>query len=153
MERLKPSSRTQTPTSDCWTLRRKLMKLRAYGRELRTSKKGALGRLGKLSKNSGAAVGYLVRFSARALRDLAGVYGNVEAYGSDAALAWFQELEKAIYSLQRYPERGTRENKKHWILFFGRKPNIYKIIYKVDRQDAEVKVFHIRHGARRGSSR
>jgi plasmid stabilization system protein ParE len=85
---------------------------------------------------------------------LASVYDYIEAYGSDAALAWFQELEKAIYSLQRSPERGrcSRENKKRRILFFGRKPNIYKIIDEVEWQDAEVKVFHIRHGARRGSS-
>ena len=100
-------------------------------------------------------MGYLVRLSARALRDLAGIYDYVEAYSSDAALPWFQELEKAIYSLERYPERGrcSRENKKRRILFFGRKPNIYKIIYEVDRPDDEVKVLHIRHGARRGSSR
>ena len=49
---------------------------------------GALGQLGKLSKDSGVAVGYLVRLSARLSRDLAGIYDYVEAYGSDAALAF-----------------------------------------------------------------
>jgi mRNA-degrading endonuclease RelE of RelBE toxin-antitoxin system len=52
--------------------------------------------------------------------------------------------------LQQYPNRGTfiPENKKLRHLLFGGKPNIYRIIYAVDKRNAAVNVLQIRHGAR-----
>jgi len=95
-------------------------------------------------------VEYLVKLSDRALRDLAGIYDFVEADTSEVAYAWFQELEKAVLSLERNPERGSADprRKRHRRLFFGSKPSVYKIIYEIDRRNTVVKVFHIRHGAR-----
>ncbi len=93
---------------------------------------------------------YLVKLSDRGLRDLAGIYDFVEADTSEGAYAWFLELEKAVYSLERHPQRGSLEpnSKKRRRLFLGTRPGVYKIIYEIDSRNAVVKVFHIRHGAR-----
>ena len=93
---------------------------------------------------------YLVKLSDRAIRDLAGIFDFVEASDSERAYSWFQELEKAVYSLERHPERGSTDpnRKRHRRLFFGSKPSVYKIIYEIDRRNAIIKVLHIRHGAR-----
>jgi hypothetical protein len=69
---------------------------------------------------------------------------------SESAAAWFNKLSEAVYSLEQYPNRGTviKENKKLRHLLFAGKPNIYWIIYAVDKRNAAVNVLHIRHGAR-----
>jgi plasmid stabilization system protein ParE len=41
----------------------------------------------------------------------------------------------------------TRENLRH--LLYGRKPSIYRVIYRVREKQKKVEVLHIRHGARR----
>jgi len=77
------------------------------------------------------------------------IYEFIEADSSESA-AWFNKLSEAVYNLQQYPNRGTviPENKKLRHLLFGGKPNIYRIIYAVDKRNAAVNVLHIRHGAR-----
>jgi toxin ParE1/3/4 len=101
-------------------------------------------------KASGAAVPYLVRLSNRALRDMEGIYEFIEADASERAFAWFHDLAEAIYSLERFPERGTAvpESRKLRQLLFGKKPGTYRIIYAIDRRNHAVSVLHIRHGAR-----
>ena len=66
------------------------------------------------------------------------------------AFVWFNEFADAIYSLERFPLRGsaTNENKKLRQLLFGKNPNSYRIIYAVRRRNYVVNVLHIRHGAR-----
>ena len=93
---------------------------------------------------------YLVRLTDRALRDMELIYQFIEAETSDKASAWFNELAEAIYSLEKLPQRGAvaSENKKLRQLFFGMKPNVYRIIYAVDRQHSAVNVLHIRYGSR-----
>lgn len=93
---------------------------------------------------------YLVRLTERALRDMEAIYEFIEADSSESAAAWFNKLSEAVYSLEQYPNRGTviPENKKLRHLLFGGKPNIYRIIYAVDKRNAAVNVLHIRHGAR-----
>ena len=93
---------------------------------------------------------YLVRLTDRALRDLEAIYEFTEADASEPAFAWFNDLAGAIYSLERFPERGAvaPENKKLRQLVFGRKPNTYRIIYTVDKRSHAVNLLHIRHGAR-----
>jgi toxin ParE1/3/4 len=93
---------------------------------------------------------YLVSLTDRALRDMELIYEFVQADSSEIAFAWFNDLAEAIYSLERYPERGavTPESKKLRHLLFGKKPTTYRIIYSVDKRHAAVSVLHIRHGAR-----
>jgi plasmid stabilization system protein ParE len=86
-------------------------------------------------------VEYLVRLTDRVLRDVELIYEFIETETSDKAFAWFNELAEAIYNLEKLPQRGTvaSENKK---------PNVYRIIYAIDRQHRAVNVLHIRHGSR-----
>jgi len=78
------------------------------------------------------------------------IYEFIEADTSEKAFAWFNELAETIYSLERFPERGTRvpESKKLRQLLFGRAPGIYTIIFAPDKRNRVVNVLHIRHGAR-----
>jgi len=93
---------------------------------------------------------YLVRLADRALRDMAAIYEFIDAKASESAFAWFNDLAREIYSLERFPEHGAviPESKKLRHLLFGKKPNIYRIIYAVDKRNDDVNVLHIRHGAR-----
>jgi plasmid stabilization system protein ParE len=78
------------------------------------------------------------------------IYEFIKADSSQSAAAWFAKLSEAVYSVEQYPSRGTviPENKKLRRLLFGGKPNIFRIIYPVDRRNAAVNALHICHGAR-----
>ena len=92
---------------------------------------------------------YLVRLADRALRDLESIFSRTHAESNDQAFAWFGGLAKAIFSLERFPNRGAvaRERRTHRQLLFGRKPHVYRIIYCVDEKNRTVSVVHIRHCA------
>jgi len=77
---------------------------------------------------------YLVRLADRTLRDMAEIYEFIQAGASSKAFAWFNSLAEAIYSLERFPERGAvlPESRKFRHLLFGKKPDTYRIIYVVD---------------------
>jgi toxin ParE1/3/4 len=93
---------------------------------------------------------YLVKLTARSLRDMESIYSYIEGDVSHHAFAWFNRLAKAIYTLERFPGRGTviSENKNLRHLLFGKKPHVYRIIYAMDKRDHVVNVLHIRHGVR-----
>ncbi|MGC1484389.1 MAG: type II toxin-antitoxin system RelE/ParE family toxin [Candidatus Acidiferrum sp.] len=93
---------------------------------------------------------YQVRLADRAVRDLEAIYEFIRADSSETAFVWFRVLAEAIYSLERFPERGTviPEDKKLRHLLFGESPNTYRIIYAVDKHKNAVNILHIRHGAR-----
>ena len=94
---------------------------------------------------------YLVKITARAERDLALLYEDINAADSEAARHCYEGLKKAILSLARQPKRCAiaRENKRLRHLLYGRKPNVYRVIYRVSERRRQVDVLHIRHGARR----
>jgi plasmid stabilization system protein ParE len=94
---------------------------------------------------------YLVNTTPRAERDLAKLYDEINAGDSDAALKWYQGLKAAILSLEKQPYRCpvTPEYAGFRHLLYGRKPHIYRIIYRVLEKQKQVEVLHIRHGARR----
>jgi plasmid stabilization system protein ParE len=93
---------------------------------------------------------YLVRLADRALRDMEAIYEFIEADTSESAFVWFNDLAEAVYSLERFPERGAviPESKVLRHLLFGKKPSTYRIIYAVDKHNRVVNVLHIRPGAR-----
>src|SRR5262245_27173134 len=93
---------------------------------------------------------YRVDLTARANRDLQRIFWHVCAQVSVQAAAWFNGLEAAVHSLEKHPDRGaiTSENKKLRHLLYGRKPHIYRIIYRVNKRAKRVEILHIRHGAR-----
>jgi len=94
---------------------------------------------------------YLVRIASRAERDLASLYGKINAADSTAARRWYEGLKWAILSLAERPNRCpvTPENKKLRHLLYGRKPHVYRVVCHVNERQKHVDVLHIRHGARR----
>lgn len=89
---------------------------------------------------------YRVELTNRALRDLASIYGRIGAESSEQAARWFNRLEKAIFSLEKYPNRAalTPEDPSARQLLYGRKPYVYRIIYEVNERTSTVYVLHIR---------
>jgi len=94
---------------------------------------------------------YLVNVTARAGRDLARLYREINAEQSDAALKWYRGFREAILSLEEQPNRcpvtPESDNLRH--LLHGNKPHIYRAIYRILEKEKRVEVLHIRHGARR----
>ncbi len=93
---------------------------------------------------------FLVEITSRAERDLGQLYRQIDAEYSGAALKWYRGLKEAIISLQEQPNRcpvtRKRDNLRH--LLYGRKPHIYRVIFRVLEKQKRVEVLHIRHGAR-----
>lgn len=94
---------------------------------------------------------YLVKLTARAEKDLAQLYGEINAEHSSAAQQWYRGFKEAILQLEEQPNRCplTAESDKLRHLLYGRKPHIYRAIYRVLKRKKQVEVLHIRHGARR----
>jgi plasmid stabilization system protein ParE len=96
---------------------------------------------------------YLVELADRAARDLEYLYEQIHAAESAAAAHWFNGLEKAIYTLERFPRRcpiapeSKKTNRSLRHLLHGRKPNVYRIIYQIDEPHKVVRVLTIRHAA------
>jgi mRNA-degrading endonuclease RelE of RelBE toxin-antitoxin system len=99
-------------------------------------------------------VTYRVELTARAERDLEWLFVEKNAAESKAAARWFNGLEEAVLSLEDYPSRcpAAPESKKAKLplhqLLYGKKPHIYRVIYKIDERRQVVYVLTIRHGAR-----
>ncbi len=94
---------------------------------------------------------YLVEITRRAERDFASLYEDIGTERSPAALRWYRGLKKAILSLEELPARclPTPENPRLRHLLYGRKPHVYRVIYRVIEKEKRVQVLHIRHGAMR----
>jgi toxin ParE1/3/4 len=92
---------------------------------------------------------YLVRISLRAELDLDSVYVAVNAEDSDAALRWFNLLELALFTLEENPTRcpATPENAYLKHLLYGKKPHIYRVIYRIVEDRKGVDILHIHHCA------
>jgi toxin ParE1/3/4 len=98
---------------------------------------------------------YRVNFAASAEEDLEGLYLWVVAQAPLWGPEWLKGLERSIYTLERNPHRcplapenyqpddGIRQ------LLYGKKPNVYRILYHVSEKEKVVHVIHIRHSARR----
>jgi plasmid stabilization system protein ParE len=94
---------------------------------------------------------YLVKMSARAERDFTNLYNDIHAEQSDAAWKWFADFRDAILSLSHLPYRCSVTPEKDELrqLLYGRKPHIYRVIYRILEKKKAIEVLHIRHGARR----
>jgi len=93
---------------------------------------------------------YRVDLTERAVRDLRRIYHTIDADVSAQARAWFKELERVVLSLDEHPARGAvipEDGSLHHLLY-GRKPDVYRVIYEIDQQSQVVTVLHIRHGRR-----
>ena len=92
---------------------------------------------------------YLVELSARAEQDLKHIAQRISAGESAAATRWFDGLEKAIYTLERFPRRCpiTPESKK---TKQGLRHLLYssmRVIYEIDEARKLVRIITVRHAA------
>ena len=94
---------------------------------------------------------YLVKITPRAERDLAALYQEINAESSATAMKWYRGFKDAILSLEEQPHRCPliRKRDKCRHLLYGRRPHVYRVIYRVQEKQRVVEVLHIRHGARR----
>jgi plasmid stabilization system protein ParE len=91
---------------------------------------------------------YRVNITLRAERDLEDLCHAIGA--GQAALAWYRGFKRAILGLESYPNRcpATPESARLRHLLFGRKPHMYRAIFRISEKQSEVEVLHIRHSAR-----
>jgi len=96
---------------------------------------------------------YLVELTRRAGRDLEYLYQRISADNSAVAAGWFNGLEEAIYSLERFPRRcpvapeSKQAKRRLWQLLYGAKRDVYRVIYEIDESRKVVRVLTIRHAA------
>jgi toxin ParE1/3/4 len=95
-------------------------------------------------------VAYLIRITPRARRDLAILFHDVHCRDSEAALKWYNGLKETVLTLEKLPNRcpAAPENPQLRHLLYGRKPHVYRVIYRVFEKQKRVDVLHIHHGAR-----
>jgi plasmid stabilization system protein ParE len=99
-------------------------------------------------------MGYAVKLSGRAERDLFDLFLYLKASNTASARRWFNELEKAICGLERSPRRcppapeAQTMNRPIRHLLSGRKPDVYRILYEIRDLTKTVLILTIRHGAR-----
>jgi toxin ParE1/3/4 len=93
---------------------------------------------------------YLVKIMPRAQRDLANLFNEIKAERSHASLKWYLGLKEAILSLGEHPDRCPVTRSKNMLrhLLYGRRHNVYRVIFRVLEKQLCVEVLHIRHGAR-----
>jgi toxin ParE1/3/4 len=98
---------------------------------------------------------YIVEFAARAARDLEILYMEKNAAESQSAAGWYNVLEQAVDALALFPHRypyapeTRRAKRKLRHLLYGKKPQVYRVIYEVEERRQTVWALTIRHGARR----
>jgi toxin ParE1/3/4 len=96
---------------------------------------------------------YLVELTRRAERDLTYLFERISASDSAGAARWFNGLEKAIYTLERFPRRcpiapeGKRAKRPLRHLLYGSKPDVYRVIFEIDERRKRVQVLTVIHGA------
>jgi plasmid stabilization system protein ParE len=93
---------------------------------------------------------YRVNITPRAQRDLEDLYRAIAADRSGEALSWYRRFRQVLLGLSDYPRRcpATPESPVLRHLLFGRKPHIYRAIFRISEKRKEVEVLHIRHRAR-----
>lgn len=92
---------------------------------------------------------YTVKLYARAYRDIDGIYTYIaeNLLSPDTALNMVDELEKAIFSLEKFPERGAIRrtgayaNGDYRQLFVKN----YVIVYRVRKEKKEVHIVTVRY--------
>lgn len=100
---------------------------------------------------------FRVELTKTAESDLEALYRWVIEGAPHQGAAWFNGLEKAIYSLERHPERcalapESFDERPVRVLHYGRSRHVYRILFWINRTDRIVNVLHVRRGSRQVSS-
>jgi plasmid stabilization system protein ParE len=100
---------------------------------------------------------YTVIVQPPARRDMEAAYRYIHERAPRTAEHWFAGLEKAIASLDMFPNRcGIASESREFDetirqLLYGKRKGIYRVLFVV--RDDTVRILHVRHGARRPMSR
>jgi len=98
-------------------------------------------------------VAYQVALADTAKADVNQIYDWVIEQAPRRGPEWFEELIDCLYSLEELPHRCplAREaeiaKREIHCLLFGKRRNVYRILYEIDEPRHTVWVLHIRHGA------
>lgn len=93
---------------------------------------------------------YRVKIMPRAQRDLALIFTYIHAASSPAAVDWYWGLKDTIGTLRNHPGRCpvTPENGSLRHLLYGKRPHVYRVIFRIAESRKAVEVLTIHHGAR-----
>jgi toxin ParE1/3/4 len=98
---------------------------------------------------------YSVVLAERAMRDLAALFDEIDGAHSQAAARWYKGMKAVILSLEKMPGRcpAAPENARLRHLLYGRRPNLYRVLYRIVEKERRVEVLHIRHSRRQAMRR
>jgi plasmid stabilization system protein ParE len=98
---------------------------------------------------------YRVEIAKNAEAELEELYLWVVARAPQQGAEWFNDLERAVLSLDQHPKRcpvapeSIDPDRPVRVLSYGRKPHVYRIFFAVDDESKVVRVVHVRGGGRR----
>ena len=98
---------------------------------------------------------YRVALADSAKADAYAIYDQVVAAAPHQGPLWFEKLIECLYSLDHLPRRcplaREAENLRREIrrLLFGKRRNVYRVLYEIDEAGKKVWVLQIRRAARR----
>jgi plasmid stabilization system protein ParE len=101
---------------------------------------------------------YRVDIARSAEAELEELYLWVVEWAPQQGAAWFNGLERAVLSLNEYPERcpvapeSIDPDHPVRVLSYGRRTHVYRVFFTVDHSAKVVRVVHVRRGARRRST-
>jgi len=106
-----------------------------------------------LKRNSEKSTEYHVALADSAKADADALYARVVAAAPLRGAEWFEQLLESLYSLRKMPHRCSLAVEAHKAkreircLLFGKRRNVYRILYEIDETKRIVWILHIRHGA------
>jgi plasmid stabilization system protein ParE len=99
---------------------------------------------------------FRVEVAPQAFQDLDQIANYIKARGSfEISERWFNGIIGAIHSLSENPERCPKATESGLLgtelrlLLFGGRNRVYKIYFAIHQRTKTVRVFHVRHWARR----
>ena len=101
---------------------------------------------------------YRVELTKNAETELEALYLWVVDRAPTQGAAWFNGLEQAILSLDRFPKRcriapeSFDSGQPVHVLNYGRSPQVYRVFFTIDESTKVVRVLHIRRGTRQRPS-
>ena len=101
---------------------------------------------------------YRVELARNAEAELEELYLWVIEQAPTQGAVWFNGLERAILSLERFPRRcrvateSFDPKRPIRVLNHGRGPHVYRVLFTIDESAELVNVLHVRRGARKRAS-
>ncbi len=96
---------------------------------------------------------YRVVLADSARADATALYDRIVAAARERGPEWLDQLLDSVASLKSMPPRCPRAREPHLkrigvrCLLFGRRRDVYRILYTIDDNRRPVTILHTRHGA------